>query len=224
MVTVEWSGDQPMTNGLHIRCMVIDTIDTTETVQWELTATFSIQPTTLTKDTLLVISYSNRAPYSEQEQHYHTHRLHKLFDLIKQQLFNIHYCMPDHQTISHCSGTGIVTPVWRKWYHLSRPLQAPGNWLQYWSWNRAATCSVAATPFHRQYPLLSWRQYSACGNPTPEVVRYSQHSANSHFRFQVRRRARPRSQKQTMDQRCVHYGNSEETLERGSSPHTRTNH
>ena len=63
-----------------------------------------------------------------------------------------------------------------------------------------------------------------CGNPTPEVVRYSQHSANSHFRFQVRRRARPRSQKQTMDQRCVHYGNSEETLERGSSPHTGTNH
>ena len=37
--------------------------------------THSLQPTTLTKDTLLVISYSNRAPYSEQEQHYHTHRL-----------------------------------------------------------------------------------------------------------------------------------------------------
>ena len=27
--------------------------------------THSLQPTTLTKDTLLVISYSNRAPYSE---------------------------------------------------------------------------------------------------------------------------------------------------------------
>ena len=90
MVTVEWSGDQPMTNGLHIRCMAIDTIDTTETVQRELTATFSIQPTTLTKDTLLVISYSNRAPYSEQEQHYHTHRLqHIQYTTAKPQTHNL---------------------------------------------------------------------------------------------------------------------------------------
>ena len=133
MVTVEWSGDQPMTNGLHIRCMVIDTIDTTETVQWELTATFSIQPTTLTKDTLLVISYSNRAPYSEQEQHYHTHRLHKLFS---------------HKTTHSIYTTACQTTKMCAETHYS------SSEMCYWVWTRSM-CYVSLTSNQLMYIACS---------------------------------------------------------------------
>ena len=79
-----------MTNGVHIRdgdgyyrysgsCAV---------------RTHSLQPTTLTKDTLLVISYSNRAPYSEQEQHYHT------IDT-QTTTHSIHYCQTTNTQVDN---------------------------------------------------------------------------------------------------------------------------
>ena len=66
--------------------------------------THSLQPTTLTKDTLLVISYSNRAPYSEQEQHYHTHRLqHIQYTTAKPQTHNLIWEVALMLKLHHCT-------------------------------------------------------------------------------------------------------------------------
>ena len=66
--------------------MAIDTIDTTETVQRELTATFSIQPTDIDKghSTSDIIQQQSSLQWTVP-LHYHTHRLHVLFS-IKQQV------------------------------------------------------------------------------------------------------------------------------------------
>ena len=48
--------------------------------------THSLQPTTLTKDTLLVISYSNRAPYSE----FRNNTIHTLYTIYSMEELCMH--------------------------------------------------------------------------------------------------------------------------------------
>ena len=94
--------------------------------------THSLQPTTLTKDTLLVILYSNRAPYSEQEQHtdYNTYttakpQTHNLIfyrNSLQQQLLLLYSvwvwttstCKSDHYNVSQNNYMCIHSPLTHK--------------------------------------------------------------------------------------------------------------
>ena len=78
-----------MTNSVHMHVMVMDTIDTVEAVTFSTVRTHSLQPTTLTKDTLLVISSKYNGTATElptvnmEASHYHTYRLqHCIFTVI----------------------------------------------------------------------------------------------------------------------------------------------